>query len=356
MEYKNINTANGESYIYSNKYKLGKGGFGEVYSAWDISPKHIKRILPYDYKRSNNLNTIEGWDISDNTSIAIKKIAKKNPAGINLNNEPWILNKLSCVESKIICYKHHINTENNIYILMDKLSSEYVSLAHFILHEKVLRVDNLTTIIRDILNAINYIHSCNILHLDISPNNIMINKNRHDIVIIDFGLSCPLTTSNKKISACSSYTESIGTINYISPEMAELSNTSTSKLGPWSDIFSCGLVIYFILSGGLSRQNIINKFYDQSLKITSFKKLNEYNIYNYDLSIGILPEYKKDIKKLIPTLNNMIKYDLKKRPKINSIFPKLTTVYDNYYKKYLPIFSLNDSFISSIVNSSGKRK
>jgi serine/threonine protein kinase len=99
-------------------------------------------------------------------------------------------------------------------------------------------------IVEQILNALKYAHSKNILHRDISPNNVLIffKEKRPIIKMSDFGLG-------KDIESVSYYTKSsvsgYGQILYVSPEQRKHLKDATKK----SDIYSLGKLVYFIFTG-----------------------------------------------------------------------------------------------------------
>lgn len=92
---------------------------------------------------------------------------------------------------------------------------------------------------RQILGAMTYCHSLNVVHRDLKPENILIDSklgNKMNVKVIDFGASliCP---KNKKIK------ELAGTTYYIAPEVFD--GTYTAKC----DVWSLGVILYIMLSG-----------------------------------------------------------------------------------------------------------
>ena len=98
------------------------------------------------------------------------------------------------------------------------------------------------------LKAVNYIHERRIIHLDLKPQNIMM-KNRKDefrIKLIDFGLAKRLDHGKVK-------TGFVGTVGFMAPEIAtsQYGGHALEYATPATDIFSLGVIIYMLVSGGL---------------------------------------------------------------------------------------------------------
>ena len=95
-------------------------------------------------------------------------------------------------------------------------------------------------IMKQLLSAVNYLHSLNIVHRDLKPENIMLNQKpkngNFQIKIIDFG-TAKLFDPRKKL------TKFIGTSYYIAPEV--LDECYDYKC----DIWSCGIILYILLCG-----------------------------------------------------------------------------------------------------------
>ena len=98
--------------------------------------------------------------------------------------------------------------------------------------------------LNQILSALEYVHLQGILHLDIKPNNIMID-NHGNAILIDFGASkqYDLDSANQSMLSTTglAYT----------PGYAPLEQTGNQKkkVGPHSDIYSLGATLYNLLTG-----------------------------------------------------------------------------------------------------------
>ncbi len=106
------------------------------------------------------------------------------------------------------------------------------------------------SIVSTIAGAIGYAHQNDIVHRDLKPSNILIGRRANatkdldvsKLRVADFGLA-------KTISEDSNLTrtgEVVGTANYMSPEQA---TGVFSRIGPSTDIYSMGAILYELLTG-----------------------------------------------------------------------------------------------------------
>jgi WD40 repeat protein len=98
-----------------------------------------------------------------------------------------------------------------------------------------------------IARAIHYAHEQAVLHRDIKPSNILLDTLGH-VRITDFGLAKKLhPTSDPDPDPTLTLTgQIVGTPNYLSPEQAAANH---SQVGPISDVYSIGALLYELLTG-----------------------------------------------------------------------------------------------------------
>ena len=102
-----------------------------------------------------------------------------------------------------------------------------------------------------LISAVEYFHSLNIVHRDLKPENILLDF-KNNIKISDFGLSSIYTNDKLLTTPC-------GTPSYAPPEMLK----GEEYHGLFSDIWSCGVILYAMLCGylpfGESNEDLLSK-------------------------------------------------------------------------------------------------
>ena len=95
--------------------------------------------------------------------------------------------------------------------------------------------------VQQIAEAIHYAHQAGTLHRDLKPSNILIDEN-DEVQITDFGLAMRVEGD----SALTQTGQILGTPSYMPPEQAR---GMRNLVGPASDIYALGAVLYELLTG-----------------------------------------------------------------------------------------------------------
>ena len=216
---KKLKKAKKDISLLNNRYfleeEVGIGGLSIVYKASDIYSKYFN-------EESNIVIKIPTKELLEKTDIAAFVYAEY--VFLKKLNNDYIVKVLD----------FGIDKKSNIpYIVLEyiegKLLSEY-SIAQMDMIFK-------NTIFKILHQSLNYIHSKNIVHADITPNNILVKDKK--VIIFDFGISQNIindknfTLEYKKIKAFNP--------KYCAPEVLEGEKPTIE-----SDIFSFACVMYEI--------------------------------------------------------------------------------------------------------------
>ncbi len=119
------------------------------------------------------------------------------------------------------------------------------ALSAFIRPDKPQPERQILIIVRKLAQALEEAHARGIVHRDLKPANIMVDK-RNEPIVMDFGLARQLQRGkNIRITQSGML---IGTPAYMSPEQVD---GDPDQVGPRSDQFSLGVILYELLTGQL---------------------------------------------------------------------------------------------------------
>jgi len=186
-------------------------------------------------------------DDTTNNEFALKQLKKehykKDDYRYRFNREVSILGELTGCENiiELVRSGHNVDKERLWYLMpFAKLNLyEYIKK-----NNGILMKETRYNFVDQIINGIKFAHNKNILHRDISPNNVLVFEKGESLIlkISDFGLG-------KNMDSLSFYTRSsasgYGQILYVSPEQRIKLKDATDK----SDIYSLGKLVYFIFTG-----------------------------------------------------------------------------------------------------------
>lgn len=195
--------------FYKREKPIGKGHFSSVYLATDraTGDKFAVKVI----KRDKN-------DLERS-----KKFIRREVKVLSITEHANVIKAVDFFSSS---GKPHIVLE---YIPGG-------SLRDLIRKHKQLSEAHARPVMRGILQGVAYLHACNIVHRDLKPENILM-KNPYVSKITDFGLAT-FRNEDKHIHSV------VGTPSYVAPEVIR-----NVPYGPPADVWSCGVMLYFMLSG-----------------------------------------------------------------------------------------------------------
>jgi serine/threonine protein kinase len=182
--------------------------------------------------------TKEGIDVP--ILLKIPRVGKDQPVEslIGFETELTILRSLK--SPYVPKYLGSGNMATRPYIAMERVEGR--PLEEFIKAGKTFSVDEVVRIGADLAQAVQSLHAQDAIHLDIKPDNILMDD-KGKLTLIDFGLSHHARYPDL---LAEEMRKGVGSAPYISPEqVAGIRSDSRS------DIFSIGVIMYELLTGEL---------------------------------------------------------------------------------------------------------
>lgn len=174
------------------------------------------------------------YNISDDSTYVKRRIEKEK---LNIYKRIKELNNFSLPKIYEI-----FECDNEAIVIEEYIKGD--SLEKLVKENGVLGKDYACRIMLDLCSALKAIHGINIIHRDISPDNIIID-NSGRARLLDFDIS---RQGNKNQSTD---TTILGTVGFASPEQFGFAQTDVR-----SDIYSMGVLFNFILTGNLVQKGI----------------------------------------------------------------------------------------------------
>ncbi len=255
---------------------------------------HIKRVIGV----GGMAIVFEADDLSTNRKVAVKMLKDE------FSKDEQSVKRL-IIESKAVSMLSHPNVVKIFdvsvkgelkYIVMERV--EGITLKSYMQKKGILSTGEILSYTKQILEALIHVHSKNIVHRDIKPQNILLLKNG-EIKLTDFGIA---KIPNEEYPITSE--KAIGTVYYISPEQA-----SGKIIDQRSDLYSVGVLMYEMATGTLpfnadSPASVIKQQVNEKPTLPSKVVL--------DLKTGleqiILGAMEKNPEKRFKSAEQMIKY------------------------------------------------
>ena len=234
--------------------RIGAGGFGITYLGLDLAeekPVAIKEFFPVSLaeRREEKVIALPGED-GRYFREALRSFRK----------EAELLSRFGGVEG-IVRYLDYVQENETAYLVMEYVEGEN-------LKQKMRRMEapfsqeEALTLLYPILLAVDAMHRKNVLHRDISPENLIL-KPDGTLTLIDFGAAREYSLEED---------ENLTVIlkrGYAPDEQYH----SGSRQGPWTDLYACCAVLYQMVSGLLPQDASSRRQKDRLLPLDEIEGL-----------------------------------------------------------------------------------
>lgn len=237
--------------ILNGKYLIGKvigiGGFGITYIGWDFYRSRKVCIKEY-FPRQIAVRNSSALSYTDQLSVSVQYTVTPEQSTATVTREQQaymkgleayikeaeILSKFYLMPG-IVSVRDFFYGNRTAYIVM-----EYIDGIDMKRYAKAkggrLMPNEVFSLLKDVLKALNEVHKKNIIHRDISPDNIML-AGDGKAKLIDFGAAKSYGNGERAAVQLKQ--------GYAPPEQYDRNGNQ----GPWSDVYSICASIYYLLTG-----------------------------------------------------------------------------------------------------------
>ncbi|XP_056293031.1 calcium/calmodulin-dependent protein kinase IGa [Pseudoliparis swirei] len=211
-------------------------GRKEIICSWKKSTSNIKDVFEFKGKVGSGTFS-EVFMVREKTTgklYALKCLKKKHLAHSNLENEINVLRRIQ--HENVVGLEDFYESRTHYYLVLQLVSGG--ELFDRIVDKGAYTEKDASTVIKQVLEAVSYLHQNSIVHRDLKPENLLYYNTEENakIMVSDFGLSKTIEHGVMS-TAC-------GTPGYVAPEV--LAQKPYNKA---VDCWSIGVITYILLCG-----------------------------------------------------------------------------------------------------------
>ena len=285
--------------LQGGKYKIvrhiSSGGFGNTYEA-ELCMIH-KRVAIKEFFVKNFCNRdSETSQVSVSTSSNQQLVNKLKQKFIDEAASIWQFNHPNIVRVTDV-----FEENGTAYYVMDYING--ISLHSMLKRDGALSEEKAIRYIKQVADALQYVHSQNRLHLDIKPGNIMVDAN-DNAILIDFGAS-------KQYDEQGENTSTLLGLNTIGYAPVEQMSRSFSDFNPSADVYALGATLYKLLTNITPKDSVLLMTGDEELSpLPSFISDNIKNAVEH----AMIPQRKRRTQTIAEFINEISRPNPRRQP------------------------------------------
>ncbi len=227
--------------LLNGRYMLGKvlgiGGFGITYLGYDLTLEikvAIKEYMPSSIatRNADRYNVTLTGRVEEDYQYGMDRFLDEAKILAKLQNTPHI-----------VSVQNYFKENNTAYFVMEYIDG--MSLKEYLANQgDKIPYTQALTILQPIMEALVQVHALNLLHRDISPDNIYITS-RGESRLLDFGAARFALGDGKSVSVILKH-------GYAPEEQY----SSHGNQGPWTDVYAMGATFYRCITGQLPPDSV----------------------------------------------------------------------------------------------------
>lgn len=227
--------------LLNGRYMLGKvlgiGGFGITYLGYDLTLEikvAIKEYIPSSIATRNvdRYNVTLTGRVEGDYQYGMERFLDEAKILAKLQNTP-----------NIVSVQNYFKENNTAYFVMEYIDGMSLK-AYLASQGDKIPYTQALTILHPIMEALIQVHALNLLHRDISPDNIYITS-QGESRLLDFGAARFAVGDGKSVSVILKH-------GYAPEEQY----SSHGNQGPWTDVYAMGATLYRCITGILPPDSV----------------------------------------------------------------------------------------------------
>ena len=267
---------NGQYYIGR---ALGQGGFGITYFGWDLNldtPVAIKEYFPTGYVHRDNTQSQE-------------VVGNQQTSNLFQNGKEYFLReakslaKLATVP-EIVHIRTYFQANGTAYIVMEYITG--MPLHKYVMNRGYrISTNEALAILKPVMEALARVHDANLIHRDISPDNIMLMPNGK-VKLLDFGAARSSENADPS-KALPKSTQAVAKHGYTPVEQYQ----TRGALGPWTDVYALCATFFFCITGSSPTPAMDRMVYQQNFDWANLApELNSYQVATLNKGLALAPK------------------------------------------------------------------
>lgn len=205
---------------YELRRPLGRGGMGVVWEAYDNRLGRHVAVKELLFRGAMDAETQAQW---------VERARREARAIARIGHE------------HVVAVHDVIEAEGQVWIVMEQVNPH--SLADQLREQGRLAALQAARIGLEVLRGLRAVHAAGVLHRDVKPHNILFRRDGR-AVLMDFGIA-----TFEGAARVTRLHETVGTPQYLAPELADPGPRTTSQASPAADLWSLGVTLYEAVEG-----------------------------------------------------------------------------------------------------------
>ena len=233
---------------------LGEGGFGITYIGWDQTlsiPVAIKEYYPKGIIRRTAADRYAQGAYCYDDSYVQGAYQKGLNAFLQEAKNLARFNQLDGVA----VVRDYFTENDTAYIVMDYIDGS--SIEKYIKDQGKISVEQVIKMLRPVMDTLQIMHENHMIHRDVSGDNLLVTR-KGMAKLVDFGSARRVADGDKTI-----------TVMYKRGYAPEEQYRAKGEIGPWTDIYSICVVMYYMISGVMPEEATQRLLSDKTVPLAS---------------------------------------------------------------------------------------